>query len=172
MNVRDAAGEDARAIAAIYGRHVLEGLGTFEETPPTAEEIGARMAAVRAQGQPYLVAEIEGRVAGFAYAVQFRPRPAYRYTVEDSVYVDSERVGRGVGRALLVELIARCEGARMRQMVGIIGDSGNLPSIRLHESMGFRRVGTAASMGFKHGRWVDIVWMQRALGDGDSSAPA
>ncbi|HWF01706.1 MAG TPA: GNAT family N-acetyltransferase [Caulobacteraceae bacterium] len=172
MKLRDATAGDAAAIALIYAHHVLHGAGTFEEDPPPATEIASRMAAVQAQGRPYLVAERDGRAAGFAYAVQFRPRPAYRFTVEDSVYVAADAVGQGVGRALLTELIARCEGAGMRQMVGIIGDSANLASIRLHEALGFRRIGTAPAMGWKHGRWVDVVWMQRALGEGETSSPA
>lgn len=171
MRVREAHLADAAAIAAIYGRHVLEGLGTFEETPPDREEIARRMGAVLAAGHPYLAAEIEGRVVGFAYAAQFRPRPAYRFTVEDSVYVDADLAGRGVGRALLSELVARCAAAGMRQMVAIIGDSANAGSIALHRALGFETIGVAPGMGFKHGRWVDIVWMQRALGEGAATPP-
>ena len=171
MKVRLAQPKDVPAIAAIYGRHVREGLGTFEEEPPSEAEIARRLAAVQDAGLPYLVAE-DSQVAGFAYAVQFRPRPAYRFSLEDSVYVAAGQGGKGMGRALLGDLIARCEALGMRQMVGIIGDSANAASIGLHRALGFRQIGVAPSLGFKHGRWVDIVWMQRALGAGDLAPPA
>jgi len=162
--VREACAADVRAIQGIYAHHVLHGLASFEETPPTLEEMTARRAAVLALGLPYLVAESEGRVVGYAYATSYRPRPAYRYTIEDSVYVADGLSGRGIGTALLQALIERCERGPWRQMLAIIGDSGNSASIALHRRMGFRLVGTFDTVGFKLGRWVDTVLMQRALG--------
>lgn len=172
MRVRPVADADAAQVAQIYGRHVLEGLGTFEETPPGEDEIRARIAQVAGFGLPYLVAEDKpGEVAGFAYAAPFRLRAAYRYTCEDSVYVRADRIGRGVGKALLGEVLARCRAAGLRQVMAVIGDSANAGSIGLHRSLGFEHCGAARSVGFKHGRWVDIVWMQKALGDGAPSGP-
>ena len=161
--IRPATPADAPAIAAIYGHHVLHGLGTFEEEPPLAPEIEARMAAVEKTGHPYLVATSDNRVQGFAYAAPFRPRAAYRYTVEDSIYIAPEAVGQGVGRALLSAVIAACEALGKRQMIAVIGDSANAASIGLHAALGFEHSGVGRSVGFKHGRWVDIVYMQRAL---------
>ena len=171
VRVRDATDEDMRAVAAIYAHYVLHGTATFEEVPPTAAELLQRRAAVLDQGLPYLVAEVEGRVAGYAYAATFRPRPAYRYTVEDSVYVAAGRGGSGLGSALLAELIARCEAGPWRQMVAVIGDSRNAGSLGLHRRFGFVDAGVQRSVGFKLGRWVDTVTMQRALGPGDSVPP-
>ena len=172
MIIRAATTDDADALAAIYGHHVLHGFGTFEEEPPPAVEMERRRAAVAALGLPYLVAEADGRVLGFAYAGPFRPRAAYRYTVEDSVYVAPDAAGRGVGRALLAQVIAECEALGVRQVVAVIGDSGNLASIGLHRGLGFVDAGMGRSFGFKHGRWVDIVWMQKPLGDGDQTLPS
>jgi phosphinothricin acetyltransferase len=171
MIIRDATPTDLDALIAIYGHHVLTGLGTFEETPPERADMAARVAAVQEKGLPYLVAEDEG-VLGFAYAGPFRPRAAYRYTVEDSIYVAPGAVGCGVGKALLRAVIARCEALAMRQMIAVIGDSGNAASIGLHRSLGFEMKAVLPSVGFKHNRWVDIVWMQRALGCGDAAAPS
>jgi phosphinothricin acetyltransferase len=170
--MRDAVAEDTAALAAIYGHHVLHGLGTFEELPPSPEEMARRLGAVRALGLPYLVAETDGQVVGFAYAAAFRPRGAYRYTVEDSVYVAPGQTGRGVGRGLITEIVARCEAMGVRQLVAIIGDSGNAASIGLHRSLGFELKGIMPALGFKHGRWLDVVWMQRSLGPGDSTPPS
>ena len=164
--VRDAAEADLPAIQAIYARQVLRGTASFEERPPSTEELRARRRAVLELGLPYLAAELEGRVVGYSYATGYRPRPAYRHTVEDSVYVAEGLRGRGVGRALLAALIARCEPGPWRQMVAVIGDSGNRGSIALHARLGFRRVGTLKAVGFKHGRALDTVLMQRALGPG------
>lgn len=164
MIVRPATDDDAPALAAIYSHHVRRGLGTFEETPPTAEEMAARLARVRNRGLPWRAAEAEGRLLGYAYAGPFRDRAAYRFTVEDSVYVAPDAQGRGVGKALLAEVIAACEAAGMRQMMAVIGDSANAPSIALHRALGFETCGIGRALGFKFGRWVDIVWMQRALG--------
>jgi phosphinothricin acetyltransferase len=169
--VRAAGAADLAAITAIYAHHVRHGLASFEIDPPDAAEIARRHAAVIALGLPYLVAEIDGAIAGYAYAGLYRARPAYRYTVEDSVYIDPAYAGRGVGGGLLAELIAGCVRAGRRQMIAVIGDSANLASIRLHEKFGFQHIGTLPAVGFKFGRWVDSVVMQRALGDGTASAP-
>jgi phosphinothricin acetyltransferase len=170
--IREARLEDAAAVAAIYGHHVLTSLATFEEMPPSDAEMAGRIAAVRAHGLPYLVAEAEDeRVVGFAYAAPFRPRAAYRYTAEDSVYIDPDHLGRGVGRALLAEVIAICETLKLRQLMAVIGDSGNAASIGLHRALGFYESGVGRGVGFKHGRWVDIVTMQRPLGGGHAIPP-
>lgn len=161
--VRDATDGDLAAVQAIYGHHVLTGTGTFEEAAPVVDEIAARRAAVVEAGLPYLVAEADGAVVGFAYATTYHRRPAYRYTVEDSVYVAAGMGGRGIGKALLTEVVRRCEEGPWQQMLAIIGDSGNTGSIALHRSLGFREVGTLRSVGFKFGGWVDTVLMQRPL---------
>jgi L-amino acid N-acyltransferase YncA len=171
MLVRTATPGDAEALAAIYGHHVLHGFGTFEEEPPSAREMERRRAQIAERGLPYLVAEDAGRVLGFAYAAHFRLRAAYRYTVEDSVYVAPDAIGRGVGRAVLGGVLAACEALGVRQVVAVIGDSGNAASIGLHRALGFEPAGVGRSFGFKHGRWVDIVWMQKALNGGDARLP-
>ncbi len=171
MNIRGAGAGDAEAVARIYGHHVLHGFGTFEEVPPTAEEIAGRIAGVLGHGLPYLVAEDAGRIIGFAYAAPFRPRSAYRYTVEDSVYVDPAAIGQGVGKKLVGEVITRCEAMGLRQMVAVIGDSANAGSINLHRSLGFVDAGVGRALGFKHGRGVDIVWMRRTLNAGAATPP-
>jgi phosphinothricin acetyltransferase len=171
MIVRPATEADAEALAAIYGDAVLNGFGTFEEEAPSPADMDARRRAIADQGLPYLVAEEGGRVLGFAYAAPFRPRAAYRYTLEDSVYVAPEAKGRGVGRAVLTAVIEACEALGIRQLMAVIGDSGNLGSIGLHRSLGFRQTGVGQSVGFKHGRWVDIVHMQKPLNGGDSLPP-
>ena len=157
------------AVTLIYAKHVLHGLASFEEIPPSLDELQTRRAGVLQLGLPYLVAEVDGRVVGYSYATPYRARPAYRYTIEDSVYVEDGLDGRGIGTALLAELIARCERGPWRQMLAVIGDSGNAGSIALHRRMGFKPAGTLICVGFKLGRWVDSVFMQRALGPGDSS---
>jgi phosphinothricin acetyltransferase len=161
--VRDSVEADVAAIQAIYAHHVLHGLASFEEVPPTAAEIGARRAEVCAKGFPHLVAEAAGEVLGYAYVSLYRTRSAYRYTVEDSVYVRHDTTARGVGRALLGALVARCERMDLRQIVAVIGDSGNAASIGLHAALGFKQVGLLPAVGFKLGRWVDSVLMQRSL---------
>ena len=171
MVVRDAVEADMAAVAGIYAHHVEHGLATFEEVPPSAEEMGTRRLKVLAIGAPYLVAEIDGEVVGYCYAAPYHARAAYRHTLEDSVYVAPGRSGRGVGGALLAELIARCEAGPWRWIVAIIGDSGNAASIALHRRHGFEPVGTLRSVGFKLGRWVDTPIMQRVLGPGDSLPP-
>jgi len=162
---RTARAADAAEIAAIYGHYVRTALATFETDPPDAAEMARRLQQVRERGLPCLVAEVEGRVAGYAYAAPYRPRPAYRFTVENSVYVHPAHQRKGLGRLLLTELIAACEAAGCRQMVAVIGDGRNAASIGLHEALGFRRVGVLRSVGFKFGRWVDTVLMQRPLGE-------
>ncbi|MGE0211387.1 MAG: N-acetyltransferase family protein [Parvibaculaceae bacterium] len=169
--VRDAGEADMAAVQAIYAHHVLNGLATFEETPPDTAELLARRTAALSRGLPYLVAERDGRIAGYAYATSYRPRPAYRHTVEDSVYVAEGFSGHGIGGALLGALIARCEAGPWRQMLAVIGNSGNEGSIALHARMGFQHVGVLRSVGFKLGRWVDTVLMQRPLGEGNTSKP-
>jgi len=169
--VRAAAPDDAEALAVIYGHHVLTGFGTFEGEAPSANDMAERLAAVQTLGLPYLVAEIEGRVSGLAYAAPFRPRAAYRYTVEDSIYVAPDRVGQGVGKRLLGAVIETCQTLGFRQMVAMIGDSGNAASIALHRSLGFRPVGVFEGLGYKAGRWVDVAMMQRALNGGVALPP-
>jgi phosphinothricin acetyltransferase len=171
MLIRDAAPADLPAITAIYAHHVLHGTGTFEEVPPSAGEVAERIAAVQGQGWPWLVAEEGGEILGYAYVNQFRPRSAYRFAGEDSVYVRDDVRGQGVGKALVAELLARAEAAGFRQMFAVIGDSENVGSIGLHVSLGFRQVGLLRSAGVKFGRWVDVVFMQRAVGGGDRDVP-
>lgn len=154
-------------ITRIYGDAVRTGTASFELEPPSLAEMTERRAALQAGGYPYLVALQAGRVAGYAYASAYRARPAYFATVENSVYVDPACQGRGIGLALLQALVARCERGPWRQMVAVIGDSANLASQRLHSAAGFSLVGTLRSVGFKHGRWLDTVLMQRPLGEGD-----
>ena len=171
ISIRDSLDADIAAIQAIYAHHVTHGLGSFEEVPPTVETMAERRAAVRAQGLPYLVATQNGEILGYAYAGPFRPRPAYRYSLEDSIYVAPAAVGRGIGRRLLEALLARAEAWGARQMVAVIGDAANHGSICLHAALGFRMVGVYEAIGYKHGRWVDSVMMQRALGRGAEAAP-
>ncbi|OWJ77579.1 GNAT family N-acetyltransferase [Haematobacter missouriensis] len=169
--IRPSVEDDLCAIQRIYAHHVLHGVASFEETPPDLPEMARRRESVLMLGLPHLVAEGAEGVLGYAYAGTYRPRPAYRYTVEDSIYVAPELVGRGVGSALLSRLIADCEKGPWRQMIAVIGDSGNAGSIALHRRFGFTLTGTFRSIGFKHGRWLDSVLMQRALGPGDQTPP-
>jgi phosphinothricin acetyltransferase len=159
------------AVCEIYAKHVLEGLASFEEIPPDVDEIKARREAVLAAGLPYLVVEVEGKVVGYAYATLYRTRSAYRHTLEDSVYVREGFAGRGIGLMLLTELIERCSRGPWRQMIAVIGDSANHASIGLHRKLGFRYAGNLEAVGFKFGRWVDSVLMQRALGTGSETLP-
>jgi phosphinothricin acetyltransferase len=163
---------DVAQIAAIYGYHVLHGLASFEEVPPEIDELASRRRDILARGLPYLVAERSGRVLGYCYAGPYRTRSAYRFTVEDSIYVDGAEVGRGLGRALLGTLLDRCGELGYRQMVAVIGGSETWPSIRLHAALGFTQVGLLPAVGFKFGSWVDIVLMQRALRRGGAVPPA
>lgn len=171
MIVRGATPQDTLALAAIYGHHVLHGFGTFEEVSPSPVEMERRRRDVVDRGLPYLVAVEDDQVLGFAYAAPFRTRPAYRYAVEDSVYISPDAVGRGVGRTVLSAVLTACEPLGIRQVVAVIGDSGNAASIGLHTALGFTHSGVGKSFGFKHGRWVDIIWMQKALGSGDATPP-
>ena len=161
--VRPSTDEDLAGITRIYSHHVRHGSATFELDAPDLDEMTRRCEAILALGLPYLVIEREGVVAGYAYAAPYRPRPAYRFTIEDSIYVDEAHTGRGCGQALLGALIERCEQGPWRQMIAVIGDSGNTASIRLHQRFGFRHAGTLEAVGFKFGRWVDTVLMQREL---------
>jgi L-amino acid N-acyltransferase YncA len=173
ISIRPVEASDLDAIQGIYAHHVLHGLASFEETPPDAAELARRWRAVIDAGLPYLCATgpAGSAILGYAYAGPYRPRSAYRFTVEDSVYVAPELAGRGIGRALLGRLIDICTELGKRQMIAVIGDSGNTGSIALHRACGFDLVGTFRSIGFKHGCWVDSVLMQRALGPGDAVLP-
>ena len=159
------------AITRIYAHHVLHGLASFEEIPPDEAELARRRGEVLRHGLPYLTAEQEGEVVGYCYAAPYRARSAYRFTIEDSVYIDPARIGQGIGRALLSRLIALCEQGPWRQMIAVIGDSENQASIGLHAAEGFRMIGTHPAVGFKFGRWVDSVLMQRELGEGARTLP-
>ena len=172
MLVRPATPEDLPAIREIYGHHVLHGLASFEEEPPPLEELQRRFDDVSARGLPWLAADFGGVVSGYGYCAPYRSRSAYRYSLEDSVYVRHGSEGRGVGSALLGALIERSESLGYRQLVAVIGDSANAASINLHASFGFLRVATLRSIGFKFGRWVDSVVMQRPLGSGDATPPS
>lgn len=170
LAIRDATPADFPTITTIYAHHVLNGTASFEETPPDADELLARHAAVLGHGLPWLVAELDGRVAGYSYATPYRPRAAYRHTIEDSIYVDAALRGRGVGRALLRALIERCEAGPWRQMIAVIADPhGGSPA--LHRSVGFEPVGTLRAVGFKHDDWRDTLLMQRVLGAGSTTLP-
>jgi phosphinothricin acetyltransferase len=169
--VRDASETDMGAVQAIYAHYAQGSLATFEETAPPLEDMLSRRRASLEIGLPYLAAEADGEVVGFAYAAPYRTRPAYRFTVEDSVYVAEAMRGHGVGSALLGALIERCEQGPWRQMLAVIGDSANAGSIRLHRRLGFESAGVLKSVGFKFGRWVDTPILQRPLGPGDAEAP-
>jgi L-amino acid N-acyltransferase YncA/aromatic ring-cleaving dioxygenase len=170
--IRPSREDDIAAITAIYGHHVLHGVASFEDAPPAADELARRRREILAAGLPYLVAESSRRVLGYCYASHYRTRSAYRYTLEDSIYVDAGELGRGIGRALLSTLIERSTELGYRQMIAVIGGSDQWPSIRLHEALGFTHAGCLAAVGFKFGGWVDTVFMQRALGPGARSLPA
>ena len=169
--VRPSRDDDLPAVQAIYAHHVLTGLASFEEVPPDPAEMARRRAAVIERGLPYLVAERGGKVVGYCYAGPFRPRIGYRFTLEDSVYVDEAEIGRGIGRRLLDQVVSRCAELGYRQMVAVIGGRETVASIKLHERCGFAHIGVLATVGFKFGRWIDIVMMQRALGAGSTSLP-
>ena len=162
---------DIAAITAIYAHHVLHGTGTFEVDPPSSQDMAARRAEVLARGLPHLVAEEGGQVLGFAYCNWFKPRPAYRYSAEDSVYVADAARGLGVGRLLLDALAEQAQAAGMRKLLAVIGDSANAGSIALHRAAGFTEVGVMRSVGWKFGAWRDIVLMEKPLGAGDSTSP-
>ena len=170
--VRKATAADVPAVAAIYAYHVANGTASFELAPPGVDEMLQRFNASQDGGYPYLVAaESSGRIAGFAYAGPYRSRPAYRHTVENSVYVDAREIGRGIGGALLDALIAGCQARGYRQMIAIIGGADNAASIRLHARHGFVEAGRLPAVGYKFGLWLDTILMQRALGEGATSSP-
>jgi phosphinothricin acetyltransferase len=170
--VRPSAPADLEAIRDIYAHAVTQGTGTFEIEVPAAAEMARRRDEVLGKGLPWLVAERQGRVLGYAYAGPFRPRPAYRFCVEDSIYLHPDAQGQGVGRMLLAELLARCQDAGARQVLAVIGDSANQGSIGLHRTLGFEPCGQLRAAGWKFGRWLDVVLMQRALGLGALQPPA
>ena len=171
MDIRDATEFDMADIQSIYAHHVLHGTGTFEEEPPSVEEMTERFLKVRKSGCVWLVATDATGVLGFGYYAPFRERSAYRFTVEDSIYVREDVRGQGVGKALVVRLIEMATAAGLRQMIAVIGDSDNVGSIGVHSSLGFHMVGTMKSAGVKFGRWLDVVTMQRPLGKGDTNVP-
>lgn len=171
MLIRTATPADLPAITAIYAHHVTHGTGSFELAPPGLAEMRSRFDSIAQAGFAYLVAEADGVVLGYAYVSHFRTRPAYRFTVEDSIYVAPGAVGRGVGRALLERLVADATAAGMRQMLAVIGDSANAGSIALHRACGFNHAGAFRDVGWKAGAWRDIVLMQRELGEGADTAP-
>ena len=176
MLVRPAAAPDLPAIHAIYAHHVLHGLASFEEVPPPLEEMRRRFEDVTRSGLPYLVAESTGEnqageVLGYGYCTLYRTRSAYRYTLEDSIYVKEGSQRKGIGKAVLAELIERCTALKYRQIIAVIGDSANAASIAVHASLGFVRAGNLRSTGYKFGRWVDSVLMQLPLGEGDGTKP-
>jgi len=172
QTIRPATDSDIEAIATIYRYHVLHGTASFETVPPERIEMMRRYSALRDQAYPYLVAVEDGVVVGYAYVGPYRPRVAYRNTVEDSIYLRADLIGRGTGTQLLGALIAACEQRGYRQMIAVVGDSGSLGSIRLHERHGFSHIGTLRSVGYKPGRWLDSVLLQRELGCGDSTPPS
>ena len=169
MRIRPVRAADLPEIQGIYAHHVLHGTGTFEEVPPSVEEIAQRVEHVSDQGWPWLVAEDATGVLGYCYLTRFRPRAAYRFCAENAVYVRPDVRGQGVGKALVAELIAAATAGGFRQMVAVIGDSENVGSIGVHASLGFQRVGTLRGVGWKFGRWLDTVYMQLPLGDGDAA---
>ncbi len=170
--IRPSRASDLPAITAIYAHHVLQGTGTFEIDPPTESEMAARRDDVLAKNLPYLVAvDAQGQVLGYAYANWFKPRPAFRFSAEDSIYILDSARGQGLGQRLLQELMQACEAAGVRKLIAVIGDSNNQGSIQLHSRCGFNHSGTLSSVGWKFDRWLDIVLMEKPLGAGDSSAP-
>jgi L-amino acid N-acyltransferase YncA len=171
VTIRPCEERDLAAVLEIYTPQVLSGSASFEIEVPSLDEMTRRWRDVTGRGLPYIVAERDGTVVGYAYAGPYRPRPAYRYTVENSVYVAAGQERRGIGRMLLTALLNRCEAMGVRQVMAVIGDSANEASIRVHSALGFRRVGTLTSVGYKHSRWLDVVLMQRELGEGDRSPP-
>jgi phosphinothricin acetyltransferase len=169
--IRPSADADVKDITAIYAHHVLHATGTFETVPPTETDMAARRADVLAKGLPYLVAEEGGQVLGFAYCQWFKPRPAYRFSAEDSIYLHPDAAGKGLGKQLLAELAGAAEAAGVRKLIAVIGDSGNAGSIGVHRSLGFTHAGLFKSCGWKFGRWLDIVLMEKFIGAGDTTSP-
>jgi len=169
--IRPSRDPDLPAITAIYAHHVLKGTGTFETVPPTLDEMTARRADVLAKGLPFLVTEDQGQVLGFAYCQWFKPRPAYRFSAEDSIYLHPDASGKGTGKALLAALCEQAEAVGIRKLIAVIGDSGNLASVGVHRSLGFENVGVLKSCGWKFGKWLDVVLMDKRLGEADLTAP-
>ena len=167
--IRPSLDADLPSITDIYAHHVMHGTGSFELDAPDLAEMTRRRSDVLAKGLPFWVASRGAEVLGFAYAGNFRPRPAFRFMAEDSVYIRAEHMGQGLGRALLSELMRHCEALGIRQMLAVIGDSANAGSIGLHRSLGFTHTGILKASGWKHGLWLDTVFMQKTLGAGDSS---
>ncbi len=172
IKIRPSLDSDLPAITAIYTHHVLHGTGTFETTPPTEQDMAARRADVLSKGLPYLVIETADGVLGFAYCNWFKPRPAYRFSAEDSIYLAPASAGNGLGRLLLEELMAQAERAGVRKLIAVIGDSANLGSVGVHKACGFQPVGVLAKCGWKFERWLDVVLMDRVIGLGSTQAPA
>ena len=171
VTIRPSREADMPAVQRIYAHHVMHGFGSFEEEPPDLAELMRRRSEYLSRRLPYLVAELDGRIVGYAYAGPYRTRSAYRFTVENSIYVDPSATRHGIGRKLLAELIAQCTALGYRQMIAVIGDSENAGSIKLHEALGFKPAGNLRSVGRKKGRWLDSVMMQLSLGDGDRTDP-
>ena len=169
--IRPSTDADVPAITAIYAHHVLHGTGTFETTPPTETEIAARRADVLGKGLPWLVIEEDAQVLGYAYCQWFKPRPAYRFSAEDSIYLAPAAAGRGLGSQLLAALSAQAEAAGVRKLIAVIGDSANAGSVGVHRAQGFTPVGILKSCGWKFGRWLDVVLMEKFIGQGDASSP-
>ncbi|GAC1608019.1 MAG: GNAT family N-acetyltransferase [Ramlibacter sp.] len=169
--IRPSRDPDIPAITAIYSHHVLNGTGTFETTPPSAQDMAARRADVLSKELPYLVAEEDGRILGFAYCNWFKPRPAYRYSAEDSIYMADGERGRGAGKQLLAALAQEAQAAGVRKLIAVIGDSANQGSVRVHAAVGFSHVGVLKSCGWKFGKWLDVVLMEMPLGLGDTTSP-
>ena len=171
LKIRASRDEDVPSMTAIYAHHVLNGTGTFETTPPAADDMAARRADVLAKNLPYLVAELDGQIIGFAYCNWFKPRPAYRFSAEDSIYLADGARGRGAGKALLSALLSEAEAAGVRKLIAVIGDSANLGSVGVHKAVGFTHVGVLKSCGWKFGKWLDVVLMEKPLGLGDTTSP-
>jgi L-amino acid N-acyltransferase YncA len=169
--IRPSRDQDLPAITAIYAHHVLHGTGTFETEPPSEADMVGRRADVLAKGLPYLVAEEDGRVLGYAYCQWFKPRPAYRFSAEDSIYLHPDAQGKGLGKALLGELERQAEAVGIRKLIAVIGDSGNKGSVGVHRALGFQPVGVIQSCGWKFGKWLDIVLMEKQIGAGNSTPP-
>jgi L-amino acid N-acyltransferase YncA len=167
--IRPSRDEDIASITAIYAHHVLNGTGTFEIDPPSVADMAGRRADVLSKGLPYIVAEEAGQVIGYAYCTWFKPRPAYRFSAEDSIYLAPGVHGKGIGRALLAELAAQAERVGIRKLIAVIGDSKNAGSVGVHRSLGFTHVGILKSCGWKFNQWLDVVMMEKALGSGDTT---
>ncbi|MCQ9617204.1 GNAT family N-acetyltransferase [Paenalcaligenes niemegkensis] len=171
ITIRDATKKDLKAIQEIYAFHVLHGTASFEELAPSEQELQRRYTSITSQGLPWLVAILDKQIIGYCYAGPYRPRAAYRFTVENTIYLRADCTGKGTGKALLSELILRCEKGPWRQMIAVISGHANQSSVALHRSLGFQYVGTQTATGYKFKQWLDVVFMQRALGDGSNTPP-